>query len=174
MKDYLISKKLFDELFKVLGISNPYGATVLTLQNTRFKFIKEEIEEKNKIKIKTDKELIDLINTIGYGAIANLFLNNLIELNIEETDMPTNPIMTRAEAIALFKEHLPSDYNKAERVIDFFITTGILEIKEEEETSFIQVVHKKLISEKGVNISITTVGLLLAVISSMGYEIKAK
>lgn len=40
--------------------------------------------------------------------------------------------MTRAEAIACFKEHMPWTGISAEKVIDFYIAAGILEIKEEE------------------------------------------
>lgn len=41
-------------------------------------------------------------------------------------------IMTRTEAIALFKEHIPFAGLMPERVIDFYVAAGMLEIKEEQ------------------------------------------
>lgn len=54
------------------------------------------------------------------------------------TDKPKH-IMTRAEAIELFKEHMPAEYSKANRIIDFYIAAGMLEIKEEEEKPMFEI-----------------------------------
>lgn len=54
------------------------------------------------------------------------------------TDKPKH-IMTRAEAIELFKEHMPPEYSKANRIIDFYIAAGMLEIKEEEEKPMFEI-----------------------------------
>lgn len=50
----------------------------------------------------------------------------------KEKEMPTKHIMTRVEAIELVKKHLPEVWSSADRVVDFYIEAGMLEIKEEE------------------------------------------
>lgn len=52
----------------------------------------------------------------------------------EETKMPTKHIMTRVEAIDCFNKHMTTpSATSAERIINFYVAAGMLEIKEEEE-----------------------------------------
>lgn len=65
------------------------------------------------------------------------------ELRNEEIKMSTKHIMTRAEAIACFKKHMP-DAGRAEPVIDFYVAAGMLEIKEEEKPKEVVVLFETI------------------------------
>lgn len=54
-------------------------------------------------------------------------------LAIKEADKP-KPIITLTEAINLFNKYLPQAHG-AEVWVDFFIATGMLEVKEERKTT---------------------------------------
>lgn len=50
----------------------------------------------------------------------------------ENNKMPTKHIMTRAEAIECFTKHMPwTTGSSAEKVINFYVAAGMLEIKED-------------------------------------------
>lgn len=104
----------------------------------------------------------------------NFEFMNIVDIRFikEEKSMPTKRIMTRAEAIVLCADYMAYNKESATKIIDFYIKTGMLTVKEE-ELSFIQAVHAKVVHEKNINVTITTIGDVLAVIKSMGYEVKA-
>lgn len=79
------------------------------------------------------------VNTLDYLT----FRDGIRFLKERKTEMqsskPTKHIMTRAEAIELFKEHMPWTAHDAGRVIDFYIAAGMLEIKEEEDKPIFEI-----------------------------------
>lgn len=62
-----------------------------------------------------------------------------------KSEMITKHIMTRAEAIALFKEYLAKDTG-AERIVDFYIEAGMLEIKEEKENPIFEIISVEAVN----------------------------
>lgn len=77
----------------------------------------------------------EIANAIGIGSNPDNFeVLNLpnIQFLKEEKLMPTEPVMTREEAVAILKKHIPMVEN-AYKIIEFCIEVGMLEVKEEEE-----------------------------------------
>lgn len=121
------------------------------------------------IKIKSIDEFSYLILNIGYETCFQLILNNIVQfIKEEKSEMPT--LLTREEAIVLFKKHVPiSADNEANQIINFFIAAEMLKVKEEEEIS--------------MDISLTTITKQLIVcdfnhiverLNMAGFEVKKK
>lgn len=88
----------------------------------------------------------------------------------ELSKMPTKHIMTRAEAIAKFHE-ARTGYHSAEKIIDFYIAAGMLEIKEEEKDDLAEWLVLKYVD--GWTRKIATLEIAKA-LDAVGYYIKKK
>lgn len=85
-------------------------------------------------------------------------------------EMPTKHIMTRAEAIAKLSEAVVGPNYSAAKIIDFYIAAGMLEIKEETKTPILAELIQNKLKEKGINVSITIIGEVLAVNHAVNYK----
>lgn len=122
----------------------------------------------------TDKEFDRLSVKLNMGGpefdIINLEHTLIFMRDKCNKENKMQPKITKTEAINLFKKHIPyMSSADTEKFISFFIAAEMLEVNEEEETSFaIAIQQHKLVPR---NITLSCISDILAAISAMGYKI---
>lgn len=119
-----------------VGCKDNYKIHLLGYDLTELlKIVDDYAMRKHEMQVSTKQEIF---NTYG------LTLEDLVEAqNRKYSPMPTKAKMTRAEAIKVMEKHLPFS-NNVEKVIDFYVEAGMLDIVEEEKLPVFEIILNNL------------------------------